>query len=80
MRSFTAAGDIHGAVEQCSKGTPKPITITLEQRAGHKMVTKISGMEHYGIDPEDLAGQLKIKCASSTSSKEKSIIVLLLMK
>ncbi|KAJ3097142.1 Eukaryotic translation initiation factor 2D [Phlyctochytrium planicorne] len=50
------------------KGAPKPIQIIVEVRQGRKSVTRVAGMEAYGIDPEDLAAQLKVKCASSTTS------------
>ncbi|TPX63855.1 hypothetical protein SpCBS45565_g06320 [Spizellomyces sp. 'palustris'] len=49
------------------KGTVKPIQITVEQRQGRKTVTKVVGIERFGIDPEQLAGSLKVRCASSTS-------------
>ncbi|KAJ3212823.1 Eukaryotic translation initiation factor 2D [Dinochytrium kinnereticum] len=49
------------------KGTPKPINITVEIRQGRKTVTRITGVETYGIDPEILASELKVLCASSTT-------------
>ncbi|KAJ3148912.1 Eukaryotic translation initiation factor 2D [Geranomyces variabilis] len=49
------------------KGSPRPITIILEQRQGRKCVTRILGFERFGVDAEDLAAHLKIRCASSTS-------------
>ncbi|KAI8838911.1 hypothetical protein BC829DRAFT_492940 [Chytridium lagenaria] len=49
------------------KGSPKPIQIIVEVRQGRKNVTRVAGMEVYGIDPEDLAKELKVRCASSTT-------------
>ncbi|KAI9360845.1 hypothetical protein DFJ73DRAFT_897223 [Zopfochytrium polystomum] len=49
------------------KGHMKPITLTIENRMTRKSVTRIAGVEAYGIDPEELAGILKTLCASSTT-------------
>ncbi|KAJ3110777.1 Eukaryotic translation initiation factor 2D [Phlyctochytrium bullatum] len=49
------------------KGSLKPINVTVETRQGRRMITRVVGMEAFGIDPEDLAAQLKIRCASSTT-------------
>ncbi|KNC96131.1 uncharacterized protein SPPG_08518 [Spizellomyces punctatus DAOM BR117] len=56
-----------GREPEIRKGTLKPIQITVEQRQGRKTVTKVVGIERFGIDPEQLAGWLKVRCASSTS-------------
>ncbi|KAJ3005789.1 Eukaryotic translation initiation factor 2D [Thoreauomyces humboldtii] len=49
------------------KGVPKPIVIHLEKRGGNKCITRIVGMEAFGIGADQLAACLKIRCASSTS-------------
>ncbi|TPX61445.1 hypothetical protein PhCBS80983_g01088 [Powellomyces hirtus] len=56
-----------GLEPEFRKGSPKSIQIIVEQRQGRKSVTRLSGMEAFLINPEDLAGHLKIRCASSTS-------------
>ena len=51
---------------------PKPgalpkITVTIEKRTGSKMVTRIVGLETFGLLPQILGEELQKKCASSTS-------------
>ncbi|KAJ3290303.1 Eukaryotic translation initiation factor 2D [Blyttiomyces sp. JEL0837] len=61
------------------KGTIKPMSLIIETRAGRKTVTRISGIEAFGIDPEELSSQLRTRCASSTSVtplSQKSSMVL----
>ncbi|KAM0713783.1 hypothetical protein Q7P37_010745 [Cladosporium fusiforme] len=48
-------------------GTPPKIHITLETRSGNKMVTKVSGLEVYHVNPRPLADELRKLCAGSTS-------------
>ncbi|PYH48464.1 putative RNA binding protein Ligatin/Tma64 [Aspergillus saccharolyticus JOP 1030-1] len=48
-------------------GAAPKATITLERRTGSKTVTKVSGLEVFGIIPSLLAEELQKKCASSTS-------------
>ena len=48
-------------------GHPPIITITLETRSGNKTMTKVSGLEVFGIAPGMLAEELQKSCASSTS-------------
>lgn len=48
-------------------GTPPKVHITLETRSGNKMVTKVSGLEVYFINPRPLADELRKVCAGSTS-------------
>ncbi|KAF3397856.1 Translation machinery-associated protein 64 [Penicillium rolfsii] len=45
---------------------PKAL-VTLEKRTGSKTVTKVTGLELFGIVPNLLAEELQKKCASSTS-------------
>ncbi|KAJ3046290.1 Eukaryotic translation initiation factor 2D [Rhizophlyctis rosea] len=49
------------------KGALKPVQVVVEQRQGRKTVTKITAMEQFGVNPDDLASQLKVRCASSTT-------------
>lgn len=48
-------------------GPPPKILITLETRSGNKTVTKVSGLEAFGIEPQPLADELRKVCAGSTS-------------
>jgi translation initiation factor 2D len=48
-------------------GTPPKVHITLETRSGNKMVTKVSGLEVYYLNPRPLADELRKVCAGSTS-------------
>jgi translation initiation factor 2D len=50
------------------KSGPAPqVSIVLEKRSGTKVVTKISGLEVFGINPHVLAPELQKKCAGSAS-------------
>ncbi|KAI7906394.1 uncharacterized protein BX663DRAFT_427508 [Cokeromyces recurvatus] len=49
------------------KGYPKPIEITQEIRQGRKTITKITGVEGFGLDIEELAKELTRLCASSAT-------------
>ncbi|PYI21496.1 putative RNA binding protein Ligatin/Tma64 [Aspergillus violaceofuscus CBS 115571] len=55
-----------GGVKPKAGAAPKA-TITLERRTGSKTITKVSGLEVFGIIPSLLAEELQKKCASSTS-------------
>lgn len=48
-------------------GVVPRIAVTIERRTSNKTVTKISGVEVFGIIPNLLAEELQKKCASSTS-------------
>ncbi|KIX09129.1 uncharacterized protein Z518_00207 [Rhinocladiella mackenziei CBS 650.93] len=48
-------------------GSPPHVNITLEKRSGTKVVTKISGLEVFGISPQILGPELQKKCAGSAS-------------
>lgn len=50
------------------KSGPSPhVTIVVEKRTGTKLVTKISGLELFGINPHILGPDLQKKCAGSAS-------------
>ncbi|KAL1969350.1 hypothetical protein VTN77DRAFT_9543 [Rasamsonia byssochlamydoides] len=48
-------------------GAAPKVTVTIERRASNKTVTKVTGVEVFGIAPSFLAEELQKKCASSTS-------------
>jgi translation initiation factor 2D len=48
-------------------GSPPRVTVTIERRGSNKTVTKVAGIEIFGITPTFLAEELQKKCASSTS-------------
>ncbi|KAI8062572.1 hypothetical protein BC940DRAFT_341718 [Gongronella butleri] len=50
------------------KGTPKPVEITQETRQGRKTMTKVTGMESFGMDIDELCKELTKLCASSATS------------
>lgn len=52
---------------KAKSGAPPKVHITLETRSGNKMVTKVSGLEAYYINPRPLADELRKVCAGSTS-------------
>ncbi|KIW29410.1 uncharacterized protein PV07_05226 [Cladophialophora immunda] len=48
-------------------GPPPQLNIVVEKRSGTKVVTKISGLEVFGINPHVLGPELQKKCAGSAS-------------
>ncbi|KPI36447.1 Translation machinery-associated protein 64 [Cyphellophora attinorum] len=46
---------------------PPSVLITIEKRTGTKTVTRISGFETFGLNPQTLAPELQKKCAGSAS-------------
>ncbi len=50
------------------KSGPAPqVSIVLEKRSGTKVVTRLSGLEVFGINPQILGPELQKKCAGSAS-------------
>ncbi|KAF7727001.1 hypothetical protein EC973_008114 [Apophysomyces ossiformis] len=49
------------------KGKPKAVEITQEIRQGRKTVTRVTGMEGFGLDVEELCRELTKLCASSAT-------------
>ncbi|KAI9473486.1 MAG: hypothetical protein EXX96DRAFT_488456 [Benjaminiella poitrasii] len=49
------------------KGHPKPVEITQEIRQGRKTITKVTGVEGFGLDVDELAKELTRLCASSAT-------------
>ncbi|KAJ2780467.1 hypothetical protein GGI18_003817, partial [Coemansia linderi] len=48
-------------------GNPPCAEIVCEKKMGSKVITRVSGLEPYGIDPLVLAKELRTACASSTT-------------
>jgi translation initiation factor 2D len=48
-------------------GTAPKVTVIIERRGSNKTVTKVSGVDTFGIIANFLAEELQKKCASSTS-------------
>jgi len=49
------------------KGAPRPIVVHTKSRQGNKVCTLITGFEPFRLSAETLAGELRVRCASSTS-------------
>ncbi|KAI7891532.1 uncharacterized protein EV154DRAFT_464103 [Mucor mucedo] len=49
------------------KGEPKPVEITQEVRQGRKTITKVTGVEGFGLDVEEISKELTRLCASSAT-------------
>ncbi|KAK6514475.1 hypothetical protein TWF281_004675 [Arthrobotrys megalospora] len=56
-----------GEESKPKSGTPPKITITLESRQGKKVVTRIKGMEVFGVDVGKFMEELKSVAASSVT-------------
>lgn len=50
-------------------GNPRNIVILLETRQGRKTMTKITGIEWYGLSVDDACKDLTRRCASSVTGK-----------
>jgi translation initiation factor 2D len=48
-------------------GQAPTVKVLLETRSGSKTVTRVSGVEHFFINPQTLSDELQKACASSTS-------------
>lgn len=57
------------------KGQPKPVEITQEVRQGRKTVTKVTGVEGFGLDVEELSKELTKLCASSATCEYSRIVL-----
>lgn len=61
------------ASDQKPKAGPPPhVHLTIEKRTGSKVVTKISNLEPFFVDPQLLAPELQKKCAGSASVGQAS--------
>ncbi|KAJ3337006.1 Eukaryotic translation initiation factor 2D [Gonapodya sp. JEL0774] len=61
---------IPGEDPSVRKGTPPSIVITVERRGSNKIITKVVGMEPYGIDSEKAAEDLRSRCGTGTSVQQ----------
>jgi translation initiation factor 1 (eIF-1/SUI1) len=52
------------------KGHPKPVEIVQEIRQGRKTVTKVTGVEAFGLDVDELVKEFTKLCASSVTCKD----------
>ncbi|ORZ10863.1 hypothetical protein BCR42DRAFT_333177 [Absidia repens] len=52
------------------KGSPKTIEVIQEIRQGRKTVTKLTGMESFGLEIDDLCKELTKLCASSATHSQ----------
>ena len=48
-------------------GAIRPIHLLVETRGGKKVVTRVLGLEAFGISPDEFADDLKPLCASSVA-------------
>lgn len=56
---------------QPKKGTPHNIEISIERlKVGKRFITNVKHCELFFINPEELAGQLRVKCMGSTNINE----------
>jgi translation initiation factor 2D len=53
-------------------GNPRNIVILLETRQGRKTMTKITGIEWYGLSVDDACKDLTRRCASSVTGNDYS--------
>jgi len=61
---------LHASADESSKpksGAPPKVSIILESRQGKKTVTRVSGLEPFGIDAKGAAEVLQRACAGSAS-------------
>ncbi|GAN03392.1 eukaryotic translation initiation factor SUI1 family protein [Mucor ambiguus] len=66
MQPFHAV-KLPGKEAVLKKGACKPIEIVQEVRQGRKTITKVSGVEGFGLDVEELSKELTRLCASSAT-------------
>lgn len=67
-RVTTNGGDDGSSGQQKPKSGPPPkVTVVLERRQGKKSVTRIHGLEPFGVDPRQLADELQKVCAGSAT-------------
>lgn len=57
------------------KGAIPKVTIKTQRRGGNKVVTIVTGMEAFFVDPKELAEELRVACAGSTSADKGSVLV-----
>lgn len=55
------------AQQKPKSGPPPKVTVVLERRQGKKSVTRIHGLEPFGVDSRQLADELQKVCAGSAT-------------
>jgi translation initiation factor 2D len=65
FHKVTPAGGV--GEPQLRRGAVRPIELAVEQRGGHKSVTRVAGLEMFGIDPERFAREMQKKLACSAT-------------
>ncbi|KAJ2516694.1 hypothetical protein H4217_004429 [Coemansia sp. RSA 1939] len=58
---------VPGKEAKLRTGNPPTVDIICEKKMGNKVVTRVIGLEAYGIDPAEIAKELRTLCASSTT-------------
>ncbi|KAA8911765.1 hypothetical protein FN846DRAFT_394320 [Sphaerosporella brunnea] len=56
-----------GEEQKPKAGQPPKVSVVLEKRQGKKTVTRIFGLESFGVDPKGLAEELQKVCAGSAT-------------
>jgi translation initiation factor 2D len=56
-----------GEEQNPKSGQVPKVQVTMEKRQGKKTVTRISGLEPFGVDPKQLAEELQRVCAGSAT-------------
>ncbi|ONH66708.1 Translation machinery-associated protein 64 [Cyberlindnera fabianii] len=49
------------------KGAVPQVKIITETKIGRKLITRVSNFEAFGIDPEQLSSELKVRCSGSST-------------
>lgn len=60
------AGESRGPMR---KGPPAPVRIEIKQRQGKKVVSLVTGLESFGVEPKELAAECKRKMGASASGE-----------
>lgn len=61
--------------KKIKKGVIPKINIKTQRRGGNKVVTIVTGMEAFYVEPKELAEELRVACAGSTSADKGSVLV-----
>lgn len=60
-------------LQTCRKGQLKPISVVVKIRQGRKASTLITGFEPFFLEADELAEELKTRCASATSGEDPNV-------
>ncbi|RKP13997.1 hypothetical protein BJ684DRAFT_9268 [Piptocephalis cylindrospora] len=61
-----------GQDPQMRKGSATPLGVHLEKRQGRKVVTRITGLDSWGQDVDEIAKVLQVACAGSASVQQQN--------